>query len=165
MPATDAERIAAEGVPIVLRDGRTVRLRFSMRSLFEFERRWGSIEVATSALNDLIPPVVGVDDDGTPRIGRAPNRKPVSTVVPVLAIGLSHEGITEDDLLDGPLLDFRELAHDYLDAIIAALNEAFPPPEAPGKDESGEAAAASTGPASTTPPPSDLVAATPSSGA
>jgi hypothetical protein len=157
MTATDAERIAAEGVPLTLRDGRSVHLRYSMRSLFEMEKRWGAIDNATTALNDLLP-----DADGE----KAKNRKPVSTVVPLLALGLVHEGITEDDLLDQPLLHLHELANGYLDVIAEALNQAFPSPERPGK---GVAAAgngtAPTGPASTTPPPSALVAASASSGA
>lgn len=157
MTATDADRIAAEGVPLTLRDGRSVHLRYSMRSLYEMERRWGAIADATTALNDLLPESIGET---------AKNRKPVSTVLPLLALGLVHEGITEDDLLDQPLLHLHEMANGYLDAIAEALKQAFPSPEKPGKGEAAaENGTASTGPASTTPPPSALVAATSSSGA
>jgi hypothetical protein len=153
MTASESDRILAPGVLLKLATGREVTLRFSLRSLKILEDRFGSVASMTTELNGIIP-----------RNGIAPsNGKIIGTVVPVLAAGLAGEGITEDELLDGPLLEWSELRGAYFDAIAEALDQAFPPPTpSPGKD--AEVATASNGVASTTQPPSS-VAAMASSGA
>lgn len=148
MSASDSDRLLAAGVPLTLADGKPRTLRFTMRSLKAFEDHFGSVGAATDALNTV---------SASPR-----DTKLVSTLVPVLAIGL--EDVTEDDLYDGNLLALNDMMDVYFPAISAALDQAFP---APGKDEAAApaAAAGSPGPASTTRPQADLVGATTSSGA
>lgn len=153
MPASESDRVLAPGIPLTLRDGTTVALRYSMRSLKAFEDTFGSIDDAMGLLNGLLP--LG----GKPPV----NRKIINTVVPLLAIGIEHAGITEDDLLDGTLLDHTKLLSDYFDAIGAAIDQAFPAPGSPGKDDAPEPS--SNGVDSTTPQPPALVGATASSGA
>lgn len=152
---TEADRILAAGVPLTLATGRTVTLRYNMRSLKSIEDRFGSVAAMTVALNGIIP-----------MNGKPPtNGKIVSTVVPMLALGLTEEGITEDALLDDGLLSWSEMRGSYFDAIAEALDQAFPPPTpSPGKGPEVEPTIASNGDASTTPPPSS-VAAMASSGA
>lgn len=150
--ATESDRILAAGVPLTLAGGRAVTLRYTMRSLKELEDHFGSLGDAIDGLNATR---VGVG-------GEPPtNRRYISTTVPFLAAGLAHEGITEKALYDDGLLDLHELKTGYFSAVAEALDQAFPAPGSPGKDEAAEE---SSGDGSTTPPPpSD--AATGSSGA
>lgn len=91
---------------MVLTDGRTVHLRYSMRGLKALEDAFGSV----SAVQDAI------SRDGT--------GKQFGPLTTVLRCGLHHEGITsDDDLLD--LLDLRRLT-EYTVAIEAAIHQAFP---------------------------------------
>jgi len=152
MTASESDRILAPGVPLTLAGERAVTLRFTFRSLKAFEDAFGSIGAATALLNGLIP-----DRPGEP----ASNTKAVSTIVPILAAGLQHEGLTEDDLYDGDLLEHDRLTSVYFDAIAQALDQAFPAP-ASGRGKAEEAAPASSGDASTTPPPASAATTTPS---
>lgn len=133
MPATESDRILAAGVEVPLADGRTVALRYTLRSLKAFEDTFGSVAAALDALNALYT---------------GANEKKIGTIIPSLAAGLIHERITEDALYDG-LAKEHEMAV-YLNAITEALDQAFPPPSkaSPGKD----GPEASSGDASTTPP-------------
>lgn len=136
MPATQSDRLLAAGTEVRLTD-RTVTLRYSMRSLKEMEDHFGSVADAHVALQGLFT---------------GANPKTVSTVIPFLAAGLCHEGLSEDALYD--LTVYSEIAH-YLDAIAEGIDQAFPPPlEGPGKSD---AASSSPGTASTTPPPTSDV--------
>lgn len=139
----ESDRLLAEGIPLDLANGRAVKVRYSLRSLKVFEDVYGSVGVVQELLAGLFT---------------GENKKTVSTVVPVLAIGLAHEGIAEDELYD--LLDIGEIPT-YLNAIASALEQAFPPPSTGGKAE-GEAP--SPGATSTTPPPGASDATTNSSG-
>jgi hypothetical protein len=132
MPATESDRLLAAGVEVPLADGRTVALRYSLRSLKAFEDTFGSIGGALEALNGLFT---------------GANEKKIGTIVPALAAGLIHLGISEDALYDG-LAKADEMPV-YLNAINEALDQAFPPATA-GKAEAP--ADVSSGGASTTTP-------------
>ena len=138
MTATESDRILADGVEIPLADGRTVALRYSLRSLKSFEDHFGSVGNAVDALNAILT---------------GENEKKIGTIVPVLAFGLFHEAITADALYDGLAKPQMSV---YFDAIREALDQAFPPTKASsGKDEP-----ASSGAASTTPPTASAITAT-----
>lgn len=140
MTATEADRILAAGVEIPLADGRTVALRYSLRSLKSFEDHFGSVGNAVDALNGVLT---------------GENEKKIGTIVPTLAFGLFHEAITADALYDG-LAKAHEMPA-YLDAIREALDQAFPPTKASsGKDEPPPA---SSGPGYTTPPTASVTTA------
>jgi hypothetical protein len=135
MPATESDRILAAGVTIPLAGGKSALLRYTLRSLKAFEDTFGSVGAALDALNGLY--------DGR-------NEKKIGTIVPALAAGLLHANIGEDALYDG--LALHDRMPEYLAAVTEALDQAFPPAPAPGKDGEAEAAPASSGVASTTPP-------------
>jgi hypothetical protein len=147
MSVTDADRIAAAGIPLTL-GGREVRVRYTLRSWKEAEDRFGSTEKAFAVLRGI----GGIEDDRAAKI-----EKDVGTVIALLWMGLLHEGLTEDDVYElGHLSDFPT----YRNVILEAVNEGVPRP-GPGKEE----AAASPGAPTTTPSPSDSAAVMASSGA
>lgn len=123
---TDSDRLLAPGVPITFNDASTATLRYGMRSLKAMEDAYGSVHAAQEALSGLFT---------------GANTRAISTLMPIMAAGLVHEGnkYTADSLLD--LTDFGEI-HVYLDAIGEALEQAFPAPK-PGKAE-GEASSPGT---------------------
>lgn len=142
----DADRIAAEGIALTLA-GRQVHVRYTMRSWRQVEARFGSMSAALAALRWMASP-----DDVEPVA------KPVDATVTLLAAGLLHEGLTEDDLWD--CTDIHEL-HAYQAAILEAINQGTPGP-GPGKEA---AADGSPGAITTTPSPSASAVAMASSGA
>ncbi len=140
MSVTDADRIAAAGIPLTL-GGREVRVRFTLRSWKEAEDRFGSMEEALAVLRRLI-------NDEEP--------KPVAATMALLWAGLLHEGLTLDDVYDLGSIHERP---NYAQAVLQAISDGTP------RAGSGkEAAAASPGTATTTPSPSDTDAAMASSG-
>lgn len=146
--ASESDRILAAGVPLTLAGGRAVTLRYTMRSLKVLEDHFGSLNEAVDQLN-----ATRLGENGEPPT----NRKYISTTVPFLAAGLAHEGITATALYDDDLLDLHEMKTGYFTAISEALDQAFPTPASPGKDE---AAKESSGDGSTTPPPGSGAATT-----
>ena len=143
MAVTDADRIAADGIPLTL-GGRELRVRYTLRSWKHAEDRFGSLEEVLAILYRLI--------DGT-------QDKQVGTVIPLLWMGLLHEGITEDEVYD---LATIGALRSYVAAILAAVDQGSSG-SGPGKDEAE--VADSLGSTTTTPSPSDSVAAMASSGA
>jgi hypothetical protein len=147
MSVTDADRIAAAGIPLTL-GGREVRVRYTLRSWKEAEDRFGSLEEVL----DLLRGLIGEE-------GAKPVPKRVGTVMPLLWAGLLHEGLTLDEVYElGSIHDLKP----YVDAIVASISEGTPGP-GPGKDVA--AADASLGPTTTTPSPSGMAVAMASSGA
>ena len=142
MSVTDADRIAAEGIPLTL-GGREVRVRYTLRSWKEAEDRFGSLEEVLAIMRRLLA-------------GEEP--KEVGTTVTLLWAGLLHEGLSLNDVYE--LGDIYERGT-YQQAILNAISEGTPGP-GPGKDE--VAAADSPGATTTSPSPSDSVAAMASSG-
>lgn len=101
---TDADRIAAEGVPLVLTDGRTVSLRYGLKSLRVLEAEFGSI----ATMDTLF----------------APDGPVISNLLKVMSAGLVHEeGFTPDALAD--LLDTRQL-QTYIAVVATAIEQAVP---------------------------------------
>ncbi len=145
MPS-DSDRLLAEGAPITLAGGRVVRLRYTMRSLKAFEDSFGSVAAAQRLLVGLFT---------------GENPKTIGTLVPILAAGLNHEGLSEDDLFDSPILE-RNKFGEYLAAVSDALEQSFVK-ASPGKEQAGETTP-SPGTPTTTSPPSASVEATNSSG-
>ncbi len=146
MSVTDADRIAAAGIPLTL-GGREVRVRFTMRSWKEAEDRFGSLEEAFSILrrmSSLVP---------EEQLG-----KPIGPTMAFLWMALIHEGLTEDEVYY--LCDIHDLLR-YQAAILSALAEGTPGP-GPGKDMG---VVASPGPTTTTPSPSATGAVMATSGA
>lgn len=142
MSVTDADRIAAAGIPLTL-GGREVRVRYTLRSWKEAEDRFGSLEEVIAILRRLLA---------------GEEKKEIGTIVPLLWAGLVHEGLSLDDVYE--LGDIHQRGA-YASAVLAAIGEGSPGP-GPGKDE---AVVDSPGATTTTPQPSATAAATPSSGA
>lgn len=150
MPVSDAARIAGQGEKITLADGRTLRVRYPMKAMLAIEERWGSI--------NAIQALVGIDEKGA-AVGKV-----FGPLIDLLEIGLAHENLGRDELLD--LTDPAQL-NSYWEAVGRALHQALP--------DAGEAAArgngqgelttsSSPGPTFTTPPPSPSAGPTPNSG-
>lgn len=140
---TDADRLAADGIPITLADG-IHHLRFTMRGLKMLEDSFDGIDNVTKFLA------------GT-------NRRRFGPLADMLAAGLVHDGITADAVLDlAPPQRYTE----YLSAAIDALDVAFPSPaeEEAEPRPKDPATNGSTGEASTTSPPSSSAAAMATSG-
>lgn len=112
---TDADRVAAEGVPVPLVDGTTTDLRFGMRAIRHLERQFGSLD----AMQEALP-----GEDGPPDGA-------FEAMCTVLYAGLMHTGRSEDEVLD--LLSPRMLNR-YAEAIGQAFAIAFPEAE-PGNVE------------------------------
>ena len=147
MTVTDADRIAAAGIPLTL-GGREVRVRYTLRSWREAEDRFGSLEEVLALMRGLI---------GAKGADAKPVKKEVGTIIPLLWMGLLHEGLTEDDVFDlGSIGELRL----YRDTILEAITEGTPGP-GPGK-EAG--VADSPGTTTTSPSPSATDAAMASSG-
>lgn len=108
----------AEGAAIRLLDGRTLDLKYGMRSLIALEDRFGSTAAVVRAF----------DAEGAQR--------PIGMVVDMIACGLRHHEISEDELVE--LLDPKRLA-EYGEAAVTALNAAL------GHD-AGAAASSDVGP-------------------
>lgn len=132
---TDADRIAADGVPIPLVDGTTAELRFGMRAIRHLERQFGSLD----AMQEALP-----GEDGPPDGA-------FEAMCAVLYAGLMHTGRSEDEVLD--LLSPRMLNR-YAEAIGQAFAIAFPEvesgnvegePSRPGLQANGSPGATSTG--------------------
>lgn len=115
MAVKDSDRILAAGVPVVLA-GREMRLRFGLRALKLLEDKFGSLQVIEQLTNG----------DG----------KVIGPLCTIIAAGLSHEGVTEDDILDN--VSPGEI-QTLMDAAAVALAEAFPDTE--GKAEAAAPAA------------------------
>lgn len=109
---SDSDRLLAEGVPVELIDGRTLRLRFDFRALKKVEDRLGSLSALTAA------------------IARGTSARWFEAVHVAMAAGLEHAGVTYDELES--LLDTRQ-SFAYRDAIDEALAQAFPRPDPSGK--------------------------------
>ena len=145
MSVTDADRIAAAGIPLTL-GGREVRVRFCMHSWREIEDRYESLDEGIETLRRMLK--------ASPD---APFKKPLRPTAEMLWAALYHEGMTEDEVLEA--MDIHELTT-YQGALIAAVVEGTPGP-GPGKDE---AVVDSPGATTTTPQPSATAAAMASSG-
>lgn len=145
MTVADADRIAAEGIPLTLA-GRQVQVRYTMRSWRLVEARFGSMSAALAALRWMAKP-----DDVEPVA------KPVDATITLLAAGLLHEGLSEDDLWDAT--NITDL-HAYQAAVLEAINQGTPGP-GPGKDVAADGFPGAT---TTTPSPSASAAAMASSG-
>lgn len=139
---TDADRLAADGVALRLRD-RDVHVRFTFRSMRLLEARCGSLAAVNAELQQLV---------------RGDHPTPFSTIPAFILTGLAHEPeVTEDDLLDLSPRQYEALRS----ALVDAINEGFPDA---GKADEGDQEDASPGATSTTSPPSATDAAEPSSG-
>ena len=148
MTTTDADRLAADGIPLTL-GGREVRVRYTLRSWKEAEDRFESLANVLGLMRGLI----GIQDDQAVEV-----KKEVGTIVPLLWCGLLHEGLTLDQVYDlGVIRDLRL----YVDAIVAAVSEGTPGPGR-GNDEAG--AVDSPGPTTTTSSPSATAAVMATSG-
>ena len=149
---TDADRLAADGIPLRVGD-RTVGLRFTMRSMKVLEQSYGSL----SGVNKVLQPLLAADEDGVPL---APC--PYTTLLPLLAAGLLHEGLDEDALGDG--LSPAQFA-EARSALVDAINVSFPEPsgKAPEGDQD-EPPPASPGASTSTSPPSATAELVSSSG-
>lgn len=154
-PPSDADRIAAEGVPIPTTKGE-LRLVYGMRALRAMEDRYGSVAGLQEAMQEL-------HDRFTKGDGKVAAFGPVCDLI---APGLLHLGYTEDQATD--LLLPRHVAK-YAEAMAAAMREAFPEETpAPGGIPNPPAQASesrSPGPSGTTSQPAATAAATPTGGA
>lgn len=138
---TDSDRLLAEGSPLILSDGRTVHVRFTMRSLKALEDAFGDFDTVQKTLTSTTGAKVG-------------------PMIEVLAAGLIHEGLTADDLYD---LTSPGALQSYVAVISDALEQAFPDPT--GEVPKVGSADGSRGVTSTTSPPFATAAPTSISGA
>lgn len=118
-----------------------------MRSMRALEDRYGSLEAVNTEVQTLLA------DEAA---------KPFSTLLPLVAAGLLHEGIDEDTLADAltPARFFEVRS-----VLVDAINQSFPDTGKAEASPEQEPAPASPGTSSTTTPPSPLVGATAGSGA
>lgn len=152
---TDADRIAAEGVPIPTTRGE-LRLVYGMRALRKLEDTYGGIGELQDAMQALM--------ENLTTTGKG---KAFGPLCDIIVPGLLHHGLTEDQALDA-LIPRHVQA--YTEAMQLAMQQAFPDEDAPagqGNDEAQVAAPAdaSPGPSGTTSPPAATAAAATSSGA
>lgn len=152
---TDADRIAAEGVPIPTARGE-LRLIYGMRALRKLEDTYGGIGELQEAMQALM--------DNLTTTGKG---KAFGPLLDVMVPGLLHHGITEDEAVDA--LQPRHVQV-YIAAMQTAMEQAFPDDDAPagqGNDDAQVAAPAdaSPGPSGTTSPPAATAAAPANSGA
>lgn len=146
---TDTDRILGTGVPIKLADGSTVTLRYGMLGVRDVDAHFGSVSAMFSAI------------DGTLTI---PIAEPLAHAI---AAGLRHRNAeahhTPDVLLEQDLLDTTQM-ESYIEAVIEAMMQAFPPlRRAVEEVKSSAPTTASPGPSGTTSPPSSSDAPTPTS--
>ena len=112
---TDADRIAAKGVPITLSDGVERVVRFDLEALLVIEEKFGSVgEFAGLIDADL-------------------RGKGLRALIGGLTAAL-EPALDEDSVKK--LFDTRERVH-YQLAIVQALNQAFKPAEESGKVSAG----------------------------
>ena len=134
--------LAARGCPIILMDGSTVRLRYSMASLRELEARFGSlkgisieINAAKRAMDDPSESIDASSSDPSSLPTTAASAPLFSILSDALRAGLLHERRVDqytgeryrlgadaercDELLDPGQLQ------SYMEAFAAALQQAF----------------------------------------
>lgn len=152
-PTSSSDRLAARGVVIPLADGSTTRLRYGFRALKELEDRFGSVVGLQTAMQGIME---AMDEGG----GGA---KAFGPILDLIVPGLLHNrGVTEDEWLD--LLDPAHLA-EYVDALKAAMEQAFPASAAGLGNVPGPTPGPGPGLSGTTSPPAATDALTASSGA
>lgn len=104
---TDVDRVSADGIPIEIA-GRTLRARFTNRSLLAMERKYGSLP----KVGEVLRRVGGAEEDE--------EEVPLyATTFYFLGLALQHEDeITEDWLLDNAdpkrILEYAEIAFQAL---------------------------------------------------
>lgn len=149
---TDADRLAAEGVPIPTNRGE-LRLVYGMRALRKLEDTYGGIGELQDAMQALMENLT------TTGKGRA-----FGPLCDIIVPGLLHHGLSEDAALDCLLPRHVTL---YTEAMSLAMRQAFPDEEpAPvGNDDAQPPAAGSPGQSGSTLPPAATAETPPSSGA
>lgn len=150
---TDADRIAAEGVPVPTTRGE-LRLVYGMRALRQLEDTYGGIGELQDAMQQLM--------DNLTTTGKG---KAFGPLCDIIVPGLLHHGLTEDEALDALIPRHVTV---YTEAMSEAMRQAFPDEDAPaGNDEAQPpaAAAGSPGPSGSTSQPAATAATPPSSGA
>lgn len=115
MAITDADRIAARGVPLMLSDGVERVVRFDLEALLRIEEQFGSV----GQFADLVD--ADLRDKG------------LRALISGLAAALEPE-LDEDSLKK--VFDTRDRVQ-YQLAIVKALNQAFKPAESSGKASAG----------------------------
>lgn len=160
MPITEADRLAAEGVPLEL-GGVKVIVRFNNRAMKELEKRFGSLVQFERSLNqarvDLLDgPVITVCMDGFAAIllGR-----------PIIDGRGRRIGEWTEDRLDSAIK--ADDLVEYLNAIDEAWRQAWPAPSEGGDDQGnaeGTPANSSPGEATSPSPSSASASARTSSG-
>lgn len=155
---TDADRIAAEGVPIPTTRGE-LRLVYGMRALRAMEDKYGSVVALQEAMQALLETFTKGD-------GKAAAFGPMCDII---APGLLHLGYTLDQAEDMLL---PRAVKEYAEAMQLAMQQAFPE-DAPGPaDLAGQGNAAaqvtvppgSPGPTGTTSPPAATAVTMPNGG-
>lgn len=150
---TDADRIAAEGVPIPTARGE-LRLLYGMRALRMLEDHYGGVGEMQEAMQVLM--------DNLTTTGKG---KAFGPLCSILIPGLMHHGLTEDEALDALLPRYVK---DYTEAMAEAMQQAFPDDPAPagtGNDQAQQPVEGSPGPTGTTSPPAATAETMPDSGA
>lgn len=149
---TDADRLAAEGVPIPTARGE-LRLVYGFRALRRLEDTYGGVGELQDAMQQLL------NNLETTGKGRA-----FGPVLDIVIPGLLHTGLSEDELLDA--LQPRHLAL-YAAAMAEAMRQSFPDAtlDGVGNDPAQAAPVGSPGPSGTTSQPAATAEPTASSGA
>lgn len=149
---TDADRIAAEGVPIPTTRGE-LRLVYGMRALRQLEDTYGGLAELQDAMQALL--------DNLKLTGKG---KAFGPMLDIVCPGLMHHGLTADAAAD--LLMPRHVRL-YIEAMAEAMQQAFPDeaPAGQGNDDAQQPAPAGPGPIGTTSPPAAMAVEIVSSGA
>lgn len=151
---TDADRIAAEGVPIPTTRG-DLRLIYGMRALRQLEDTYGGLGQLQDAMQTLM--------ENLEATGKG---KAFGPLLDIVCPGLLHHGLTMEQAEDVLMPRHVKL---YTEAMAEAMRQAFPDddttPAGQGNDDAQAPASASPGPTGTTSQPAATDATPPSSGA
>lgn len=152
---TDADRIAAEGVPIPTTRGE-LRLVYGMRALRQLEDTYGGIGELQEAMQQLM--------ENLTTTGKG---KAFGPLCDIIVPGLLHHGLTEDQALDALIPRHVTV---YTEAMGEAMRQAFPDeddaaPAGQGNDDAQAAPEGSPGPSGSTSPQDATAETPPSSGA
>lgn len=107
---SDAQRVAARGLPVRFTDGTEGRIRYDFAALLACEARWGSLQGAGEALARVLNACAGGWQTAALR---------------------DLDGIVSD-VCGRPLADIDELPNELVLFLRAAWEEAFPSPDPKG---------------------------------
>lgn len=157
---TDAERLAARGVPVMLAEGEA-RLRFDFTSLQLLEEHYGSLGRAAEALVEMLGTQLPTSANAEKGLM---STKVVAHLGVFLQAGLEEHPEPSAALALLPVDNMRQVLLETATQCVAAWNQAFPRPSAEGNPTPPTGTSGSPGPTSGGSAPAPAVAANGTSG-